>query len=110
MKYVAGLVLALAAVAARADAPDLKTYTCKAYLDFTMKNMSGGDVRAQQAVGLQMAWLVGYLSGEHRTTLMDAERLRQVIHDVNGKCQARPSALLLTAAEEAWAAPSAAAR
>jgi len=107
MRVLLALALGLAACGARADVPDLKTYTCEAYLRFVMSNMTAeSDARAKTAVGFQMAWIYGYVSGAHQATLMDAERFRQVMHDLGNRCQAHPDALVLAQAEEAWAHPA----
>jgi hypothetical protein len=102
MKYLAALVLTLAAMAARADSPDMKTYTCGAYLKFVVAGMSGKDDQAKTAVGIQMAWIFGYLSGLHESTVMDAKRFRLVMHELGSRCQAKPGELVATAAEAAW--------
>lgn len=107
MRVLFALALCLAAGGARADAPDLKTYTCATYMRFVMSNMSAdSDPRAKTAVGFQMAWIYGYVSGAHQATLMDAERFRQVMHDLGNRCQLHPDALVLAQAEEAWAHPA----
>jgi hypothetical protein len=107
MKYLAALVLGLAACAARAEAPDLKTYTCGAYLHFVVSNMGGDDAKAKASVSVQMAWIYGYLAGLHEATRLDAPRFSAVMRELGKRCEAHPEALVLAQAQEAWEHPAA---
>jgi hypothetical protein len=86
----------------RAASVDFRTYTCGAYLAFIDASMEERDGLTKTTAAVQMSWIYGYISGEHGSSVMDAQGFSRFMSSLGTKCKAKPDLRLIDAAEESW--------